>query len=176
MRMRPIALQLLAIGVLSAAVGYAQTPAPCALLTVDEVRRVFPDAQAGKPDRRNEQHGTFACEWAHKSGRLMIIAGEEHQSPAEEARSWVDSFADPLNSGAVGKVRFETITGVGDAAVAVVETADNARGFMQDSAYIVVRRGKQQVMVSSTDVAKRGRPAALAVLTELGRAVAARLK
>jgi hypothetical protein len=154
----------------------APTFAPCSLLTTGEVQKVFADAKAGAPDRSNEKYGVFSCVWAHPGGRLMVITGEEEESAAQEARSWVDSFADPLKSGAVKQVRFENISGVGDAAVAVVETADQAKGFMQDGGYIVVRRGKQQATILAPDLAKRGRPAALAALTELGRAMAARLK
>jgi hypothetical protein len=149
---------------------------PCGLLTNDEVRRVFPDARNGTLDRRNEKHGILNCEWAHRGGRFIIIAGEEYQSPAEEARGWVDSFVDPTNGSAPNRVRFETIAGVGDAAVAVVERADKAKGFVQNGAYIVVRRGPRQVMLASPDLAMRERPAAIAALTELGRAAAGRLR
>lgn len=149
---------------------------PCGLLTNEEVRRIFPDARNGTLDRRNEKHGILNCEWAHKGGRFMIVAGEEYQTPAEEARGWVDSFVDPMNGSASSRVRFETISGVGDAAVAVVERADKAKGFMQNGAYIVVRRAQRQVMLASPDLATRERAAALAALTELGRAAAGRLR
>jgi hypothetical protein len=169
---------LLALSVMPAGSVRAQAPvsAPCSLLAAEEVRKVFPDAQAGAPDRRNERHGVFTCVWAHQGGRLMVMTGAEDQSPEQEARGWVDTFADPLNGGAAARVRVEKIAGVGDAAVAVVEAADQSKGFARDGAYIVVRRGQQQVMVTAPDLAKRGRQAALAALTELGRAVAGRLK
>lgn len=161
---------------MSAAAAVAPLKEPCGLLTIDEVRRVFPSTKAGEPDRRNEKNGIFTCVFAHDGGRLLIITGEEEETPAQEARSWVDSFADPLSNGAIKNVRFEKITGAGDSAVAVVERADKAKGFMQNGAYIVVRRGSQQVTVMSPDLAARERPAALAALTDLGKAVAGRLK
>ena len=178
MTMRAIILQLLAIGAIGVAAARAQAPgvAPCALLTTDEVRKVFADAKPGVADHANDKYGIFSCVWTQPSGRLQIITGEEEQTPAEEARTWVDAFADPLKSGAIKHVRFEKVPGVGDAAVAVVETVDQAKGFMRDGAYIVVRRGKQQVAILSPDLAERGRPAAIAALTELGRAVANRLR
>ena len=177
MTVRSIGCCVFGISILTIA-AHAQTPqyAPCSLLTTDEVRRVFPDTKAGEPDRRNEKAGVFSCVWSHQGGILQIITGEEEQTPAEEARSWVDAFADPLNQGAAGRVRFEKIAGVGDSAVAVVEAADKAKGFMQGGAYIVVRRGKQQITIMAPGLAKRERPAALTTLTELGRAAAARLK
>jgi hypothetical protein len=180
MMMRTTAFRILVMGILAPAATalHAEEPpvAPCGVLTIDDVQKVFPGATAGEPDRRNEKYGTFTCVWAHQGGRLMVITGEESQTPAEEARGWVDSFADPLNGGAAGRVRLETITGVGDAAVAVVERADKAKGFMQNGAYIVVRRGQRQVMIAAPDLAMRERPAALAALTELGRAAAGRLR
>jgi hypothetical protein len=150
--------------------------APCSLLTLEEVRKVIPSAKAAQPDRSNEKYGIFSCAWPHDGGRLMILSGEEEQTPAEEARSLVDTFADPLSNSAAKNVRFEKIAGVGDSAVAVVERADKAKGFMQNNAYIVVRRGPHQVAVLAPGLAGRERPAALAALTDLGKAVAGRLR
>ena len=178
MTIRSITVRMFVMAITATAAAHAQAPAfaPCSLLTTAEVQKVFADAKAGTPERGNEKYGVFSCVWSHQGGRLMVVTGEEEETPAQEARSWVDSFADPLKSGAVKQVRFENVAGVGDAAVAVVETADKAKGFMQDGAYIVVRRGKQQASILAPDLAKRGRQAALAALTELGRALAVRLK
>lgn len=177
MTIRLIALTLTASSLaVAAAVAQSPTKQPCGLLAIDEVRRVFPGAKAGTPERDNEKYGIFTCVWAHEGGRLMILTGEEEQSPAEEARSLVDLFADPLNGSAPKNVRFEKIAGVADSAVAVVERADKAKGFMQNGAYIVLRRGAHQVSVISPDLATRERPAALSALTDLGKAVAGRLR
>ena len=157
----------------------AQAPAgkgPCALLTNDEVRRIFPDAKNGAPKGDLEKHGILRCVWDFPGGMLLVISGEEDQSPAEEAREWASTFLDPLNGKAISRVRFENIAGVGDAAVAVVERADQTKGFMQDGSYIVVRRGKHQVLITPSRMPNRERPAALAALTELGKAVAGRLR
>jgi hypothetical protein len=177
MTVRSIAWHVLGLSIMATA-AHAQTPhyAPCSLLTTEDVRRVFPDTKAGEPDRRNEKAGIFSCVWSHQGGILQIVTGEEEQTPAEEARSWVDAFADPLNQSAAGRVRFEKVAGVGDGAIAVVESADKAKGFIQGGAYIVVRRGKQQFTILAPGLAQRERSAALATLTELGRAAAARLK
>jgi hypothetical protein len=72
-------------------------------------------------------------------------------------------------------VRFETLPGVGDAAVAVVERRDDARGILQDGAILVVRRGKRQVWIMAPALSRRERSEALRVLGELGRAMARRL-
>jgi hypothetical protein len=146
------------------------------LLTVDEVRRIFPGAKAGKLERPIEGVDLLRCAWEHSGGQLIILSGEEDQSPEEEARSFADTFLDPLNGAAIKQVRFEKIAGVGDSAVAVVEHADKAKGFMRDGAYIVVRRGKSQVVIAPTSMSSRERPAVLTALTELGKAVAGRLR
>ena len=163
----------------SSATAAAQAPAgqgPCALLTNDEVRRIFPDAKNGTLKGELEKHGIRRCAWDYPGGLLLVMTGEEDQTPAEEAREWAITFLDPLNGTAINRVRFETIAGVGDAAVAVVERADKAKGFMQDGSYIVVRRGKSQVLIAASGMSNRERPAALAALTDLGKAAAGRLR
>ena len=84
-------------------------------------------------------------------------------------------FIDPLKSDAARNVRYETIKDVGDQAMAVVERADEARGILQDSAFLIVQRGNQQVNLMSSDLARRERAEALQALAELGRAAVQRL-
>lgn len=147
---------------------------PCALLTLAEVRRVFPDAPAGQIQRSQEKHGVVSCEWGR---RLTLVDGTDNiDTPEDEARSWTLMLLDPLDERASRHVRFETIRGVGDQAVAVVEREDKAKGFILSVAYIVVRRGPRQVTLMSTDLARRERSEALDALQQLGRAVAGRLK
>ena len=96
--------------------------------------------------------------------------------PPEEAEdTWALTFLDPLRNDAAKNVRYETLTGVGDQAVAVVEREDKVKGFGATAAILVVRRSKQQVAVLSTGLARRERAEALRVLGELGKAIARRL-
>ena len=149
---------------------------PCALLTIAEVRRVFPNATAGKLDRSQEQYGNLNCLWDHPEGRFSLLVGSEtSQSVENEARGWTLMFLDPLNRAAERNVRFEPVTGVGDHAMAIVERADKEKGFLTDAAVIVVQRGEHQATLMSTDLAKRDRAEALKALEELGKAVANRL-
>jgi hypothetical protein len=163
----------------TAATAAAAQPAgegPCALLTVAEVRSVFPEAGPGKLDSTVKKYGVRTCVWNYPTGRFSIIdGGEETISPREEAAGWTAIFVDPLNAAAESHVRYEVLEGVGDEAVAVVEAADKAKGFYQHGALLVVRRGTRQVTLMSTDLARRPRAEALAALRTLGQSVAKRM-
>ena len=93
----------------------------------------------------------------------------------EEARGWTLVFLDPLKPQAERQVRFERLPGVGDEAIAIVERTDPAKGFINDGAILVVRRGKKQASLLSSDLARRERADALKAFVLLGKAVAARL-
>lgn len=154
----------------------AQGEGPCALLTTAEVQQSFPGTKPGRVDRSQEKRGIVSCLWDYPTGRLQIIDGKEiTESPREEAEGWTLVFLDPLRGDAPRNVRYEKLTGVGDEAVAVVEREDKTKGFMQNGAILVVRRGKRQISVMSTDLARRERPEALRILTDLGKAIAKRL-
>ena len=84
-------------------------------------------------------------------------------------------FLDPLKPGAGQNVRYETIKDVGDQARAIVETADEKKGFLTDSAVLVAQRKGLQLVLMSTQLAQRDRSSALKVLEDLGRAAAKRL-
>jgi hypothetical protein len=153
----------------------AQGQDPCALLTMAEVRQAFPEATAGKPDRTLEKYGMQRCSWNHPAGLLVLIASDEDESAKDGAEGLTPAFVDPLRSDAGRHVRYETLPGVGDQAVAVLEREDKAKGFTQDGAILVVQRGKHQVAVLSNDLARRERAEGLRVFTELGKAIAKRL-
>lgn len=148
---------------------------PCALLTLPEVQQAFPDAKPGVPDRKLENRGITRCSWSYPTGRLLLMASEEDESAKDGAQGLTLTFLDPLQNSAGRQVRYESLPGVGDEAVAVVERADKVKGFAQDGAILVVRRGKRQVAAMSSDLARRERADALRVLTQLGKAIAARL-
>jgi hypothetical protein len=154
----------------------AQGEGPCALLTTAEVQRAFPGSQPGKLDRKNEKRGVLACVWSTPTGVLSIISGDDTgESPKDEAEGWTLTFLDPLRDDAQRHVRYETLAGVGDQAVAVVERQDKTKGFAQNGAILVVRRGKRQISVLSTELARRERAEALLILADLGKAIAKRL-
>jgi hypothetical protein len=155
----------------------AQAPLnPCTLLTTADVQRVLPGVKPGELDRTQEKQGVLTCRWGTAGGGLTVVTGAEIvDSVKEEAEGWTLTFLDPLRSDAQKHVRYETLSGVGDGAVAVVERQDKAKGFAQDGAILVVRRGKHQVSLVSVDIARRERAEALRALGELGKTIAQRL-
>lgn len=155
----------------------AQTHDPCSLLTTAEVQRAFPGSKTGRIDRSQEKLGVVSCAWDYPTGILSIIGGDEaDESVKEEVRGWTIVFLDPLRQDAGRHVRYESLPGVGDEAIAIVEREDKTKGFMQNGAILVVRRGKKQVAMMSSTLARRERADALQVLTELGKAIARRLE
>jgi hypothetical protein len=153
----------------------AQGGDPCALLTTASVQQAFPGAAAGTPDRDLEKHGILRCTWKHPAGTLVLVASDEDETAKDGAEGLTMAFLDPLRDDAGARVRYETLPGVGDQAVVVLEREDKAKGFMRDGAILVVQRGKHQVALLSNDLARRERAEALRVFTELGKAIAKRL-
>lgn len=155
----------------------AQAHDPCSLLTTAEVQRAFPGTKAGRVDRSQEKSGVVTCTWDYPTGILSLVGDDgAEESVKEEARGWTDIFLDPLRPDAGRHVRYELLAGVGDEAIAIVEPEDKSKGFMQNGAILVVRRGKKQVAVMSSTLTRRERAEALQVLTELGKAIATRLE
>lgn len=149
---------------------------PCKLLTDAEVRKAFPDAKAGKVDHSLEEHGIISCLWDHPGGRFAVQVYKGTQGTIEnEIRGMSLMFLDPLKPGAEQNVRYEIVKDVGDEARAIVETADEKKGFLTDSAILVAQRKGLQLTLMSTQLAKRDRSSALKVLEDLGRAAAKRL-
>lgn len=159
--------------VTSAHVTQAPPANPCALLPMTAVRRLYPDAQAGVPDLSLANKGVVRCTWKHSLGTLFVITGDDAgDSAAEEAESWALTIVDPLRNDAAKHVRYEPVAGIADAAVAVVERRDPGRGFIQDGAYLAVRRGTLLVTILAPDLARGDRGEALRRLTQLGQALA----
>ena len=155
----------------------AQTD-PCALLTTAEVQQAFPRSRPGRADRPLETAGIFRCVWESPDGHLILVAGEDaaEDTPKDEAETLALGLVNPARVDALRPVRFESLPGVGDAAVAIVERRDEVRGILQDGAILVVRRGKRQVSIMAPALARRDRSEALRVLGELGKAIATRLR
>lgn len=149
---------------------------PCKLLTDAEVRKVFTDAKPGQRERTREQYGITACLWDYPGGKFAVqLTNAKPGTVDNEIRGMSLGFVDPLKPAARKAVRYETIRGVGDQAMAIVEPADEKRGILTDSAYLITQRGDQQAMLTSTTLAKRDRAAALKTLEELGKTAVSRL-
>lgn len=149
---------------------------PCALLTLAEVRKLYPKADAAKPDRVPEKYGILTCYWQYPTGRLVVqLTKAEPRSCETEARGLAMGFVDPLSPKAHEAVRFQALPGIGDDAVAVVERKDEKRGILGDASYLITQRGDRQIWISSTDLAGGDRAAAIDTLAKLGRLAIGRL-
>ncbi|MEO8366348.1 MAG: hypothetical protein ABI538_09105 [Pseudoxanthomonas sp.] len=149
---------------------------PCRLLTLAEVRAVFPDVQEGVENKTLQQYGMGVCEWTG-SGTVLTARTEPAKGHTAEnsVRGLADGFIDPLNAAASQRVRFEPISGVGDEAWVVLEQRDEKSGFLADMAFMSLRRGDSMVTLMSNDLSGRDRGQAIAALRKLGQQVAGRL-
>lgn len=148
---------------------------PCRLLTTAEVRGVFPEAKAGVRERTREKYGISACVWDTPTGKfvLQLWTADAHTLD-DEIGGLSAGFIDPANSAARGNVRFETITGVGEVAIAVVEPRNEQKGILTDVAVLMSQRGTRILDVESTDLSHGDRAVALQALTGLAKLADAR--
>lgn len=148
----------------------------CRLLSLSEVRAVFPDAEAGVENNSLRQYGMTACEWAGKGARLAARTEAAAGHSAEDSvRELADGSIDPMNAAARGRVRFEQIPGVGNDAWLVLEQRDEKGGFLANMAILSLRRGDTMVTLMSNDLSGRDRTETKAALRKLGQQVAGRL-
>jgi hypothetical protein len=148
---------------------------PCALLKVVEVASVLPGAKGGVVNNTREKYGITACEWDTAANRFVLQFWKNVGSSAkEEAQGLMSGVLDPLQPAAKNSVRYETITGIGQSAIAVVEKGDAARGMLNDFALLVVQHGDQIVILMAPELARVDRAKALAGLKSLGQSAVAR--
>ena len=145
---------------------------PCRLLTRAEVAGVLPGAQSGKPERSREAYGIRACVWEWEGGSFALQLLPGKHGAAGEMRGLALGYTNPL---ARNSVRYETVAGVGEAALAAVEPVDPARGVIADMAMLAAQRGAQVMVLQCAALARGDRMAALKALTVLGRMAVARL-
>jgi hypothetical protein len=145
---------------------------PCRLLTQVEMAAVMPGAKAGQPERSREKYGISACVWEWNGGSFALQKLPGKHGAASEIRGLVSGYTDPL---AHHSVRYEAMPGVGDAAQAVVEPVDAARGVIPDMAMLVTHRGGHVLALQCAALARGDRTAALKTLATLGRTAATRL-
>jgi hypothetical protein len=149
---------------------------PCRLLTTAEVRGVFPGAKTGVRERTREKYGISACVWDTPTGKFALqLWTADANTLDDEIGGLSAGLIDPANSAARGNVRFETIAGVGEAAIAVVETRNEQKGILTDVAMLMSQRGTQILDVESTDLSHGDRAVALQALTNLATLADARM-
>jgi hypothetical protein len=151
------------------------TSNPCRLLSDAEVAAVFRGSKSGIPERTREKYGITACVWSTPGGSFAVQLWTGEPGTAEdEIRGLMIGIVDPLKPSAQGSVRFETVD-VGERAMVAIEKQDAQRGILNDAAVLVTQRGEQILVLQSTELARRERPAALAALTSLAKQAVSRL-
>lgn len=150
---------------------------PCALLLDDEVSKAFPGAAPGKRNRGLDGHGILTCMWDTPTDRFVVQVFEAKSgSVADELRSRMSGSIDPTMVGAGSQVHYQTIGGIGDEAMLVLEKADPKNGILADTAVMVTQRGdRRAVLFTGSSLAAEERASALETFETLGRHVAQRL-
>ncbi len=146
----------------------------CQLLTQSEVAAVFPGTEAGVVDHIRVE-GVTACIWNHPAGLFALQSWPAEDPVQDELKGAVYASLDPSKS-TDGLLHYETVTGVGDEALAVVATQDDKLGIVADTAILVARRGNKILLVSANDLARRDHAQALAALQSLGSRAASRMQ
>lgn len=158
----------------SASAEPVEADSPCRLLADTQVRAVFPSAKSGVPERSREEYGIKACVWDMDTDRFVLQVCTAKGSVDDEIRGLASGFVEPFG-GAQNNIRYETIAGVGEQAMAVVETQDQKRGILSDAALLVAKHGNQILELQSQELPHRARADALQALTTLGREAVSRM-
>jgi hypothetical protein len=155
----------------------APTGDPCALLIDDEVSKAFPGAASGQRNHSLDAHGILTCTWETPTDRFVVqVFDAKSGTVADELRGRMSGSIDPTMAGANGRVRYETVDGIGDDAMLVLEKADPKGGILADTAVLVTQRGvRRAVLFTGSSLAGADRASARATFETLGRHVADRL-
>ncbi len=150
---------------------------PCGLLTNAEVRDVFKGAAAGERDRSVDKYGILSCVWDIPSDRLIVQTfAAKPGAVADELRSRVQGSIDPMLIGAADRIRYQSIAGIGDQAMMVVEKANPELGILADMALLATQRGdRMAILFTGTSLVSGDRDSALKALETLGSDIAQRL-
>ncbi|HUQ11998.1 MAG TPA: hypothetical protein VM146_16905 [Steroidobacteraceae bacterium] len=148
---------------------------PCSLLTDGEVRAVFPGAQSGKRDHRQDEYGMATCIWELRTNQFGVQIFDSTTSADGEARGRMLGFLDPLKPALREQLAYDTVAGLGDEATAVAVKGDEQRGIFNDANLLVVRRGKKMLVLSTLRLVDDSTDASKRALQALAKASVARL-
>ncbi|MEO7063121.1 MAG: hypothetical protein ABI082_05010 [Dokdonella sp.] len=146
----------------------------CDLLTDAEVRQVSPNAAPGKRNTESLQYGLDRCAWKTPTGQIGVEASKVEAGAFEnDLRGELQGAVDPRVNGALDRIQFHKVEGIGDHAVAVLEKADPQRGIYADITLLAIQRGHRMAVLMLNE----GVPSSSSLdnLKELGRKLAPRL-
>ena len=146
----------------------------CDLLTDAEVRQVFPPAASGKRNTESLQYGLDRCAWKTPTGQIGIEVSKVEAAAFEnDLRGELQGAVDPRVNGALERIQFHKVAGIGDHAVAVLEKQDTQRGIYADITLLAIQHGHRMAVLMLNE----GSPSAASLdrLKDLGYKLAPRL-
>ena len=162
----------------SVATSNAAPPGPvdnaCDLLTDAEVRQAFPTAESGKRNTESLQYGLDRCAWKTADGQIGVeVSKVEAAAFEEELRAELQGAVDPRVNGALQRIQFHTVDGIGDHAITVLEKADVHNGLYADISLLAIQRDHRMAVL----MLKEGSPNVSSInrLEDLGHTLAPRL-
>lgn len=149
---------------------------PCKLLDLASIRRALPGAGDGVRDHRADDIGLASCVWQSPKGRIVLQTGTgAPQEPKELVGLVVTGNLDP-RPGRQDPIRYESLPGIGDHAVAVVEEINAEKGILGSIAAAGVQKGDRKLtLMTSLPSAPEHRQATLDALRQLVSAASGRL-
>ncbi|HET8942498.1 MAG TPA: hypothetical protein VFN13_10995 [Rudaea sp.] len=158
------------------AVAAATRATPCDLLTDAEVRSVFPSAGSGKRNTQSLQYGLDRCAWKAPDGQIGIEVSKVEAKDFEgELRAELQGAVDPRVQGALARIRFQPVSGIGDHAIAVLENGDTKRGIYTDISLLAIQRDHRMAVLMIHHANADAPLPTLDTLKTLGGALASRL-
>jgi len=148
----------------------------CDLLTDAEVRQAFPKAESGKRNTASLQYGLDRCAWETPTGQIGVeVSKVEAAAFAQELRAELQGAVDPRVQGALDRIQFHPIEGIGDHAIAVLEKGDAKRGIYADITLLAIQRGHRMAVLMLREDSSDAPQPTLESLQGLGRQLAPRL-
>lgn len=149
---------------------------PCKLLDVASIRRALPGAGDGVRDHRADGMGLASCVWESPKGRIVLQTGTGAPEAARELVGLVVTGNLDPRPHMHDPVRYESLSGIGDQAVAVVEEIDAEKGILGSIAAAGVQKGdRKMTLMTSLPSAPEHRQSTLEALRQLVATAAKRL-
>jgi hypothetical protein len=140
---------------------------PCALLSLDQVQQVFPDASTSRAEMSLKQYGILACDWLTASGaRLVQLRISSGSSVDDELSTFAMGMSDPLKP---SKLQADLLTGLPEKAGALVVGQGEAEN-TPPTAVLILQHGPDTIGVATTAMGDRNKADIKAALSPLLRA------
>ena len=121
----------------------------CGLLTDAQIRQIFPSAESGKRNTESLEYGLDRCAWKISNGQVGIEVSKVEADRFEyDLRAELQGAVDLRVDGALQRIRFHAVEGIGDHAIAVMEKADAHNGRYTDIALLAIQRGQRMAVLT----------------------------